>query len=183
QHPDAGDVTGGRGIVGLSRLLPRMAAVSWPPLSGQHNHCDHRNGYEDNHPAVPDQCAHTHPELSRPAVECVTRLLTPVDVEDLRALGGRAIDIESVRALRWLQALRFCLRDLLVECTLARERVPHCTVALVAPVFVPLVVRLRREHHSIRERRSESHGIVDRGAVLDHPRVDAAVTLRDLELV
>src|SRR6185295_15050253 len=99
EHPDAGDVTGGRGIVGLSRLLPRMAAVRWPPLSSQHHHCDHRNGYEDNHPAVPDQCAHTHPELSRPAVECVTRLLTRVDVEDLRALGRRAIDIESVRAL------------------------------------------------------------------------------------
>src|SRR6188472_2799579 len=70
------------------------------------------------------------------------RLLSGVDVEDFRPFRRRAIDRETVGALRNRQALRFRLFHLAVESALAAQRVTHGAVALVTRVFVYLVVRL-----------------------------------------
>src|SRR6188472_1839566 len=67
------------------------------------------------------------------------RSLARVDVENLGALARRAVDVPVAR--RRLLARGYRFRNLLLERALAAQRVANGPVALVARIFVNLVVR------------------------------------------
>src|SRR5262249_13203667 len=75
------------------------------------------------------------------------------------------------------------LGDRAVVRTFAGERVAHRAVALVARVFVEVVIRLMGDRVSDGERRRIHHRILDVDAVVDHVGIDAREAFGDLELV
>src|SRR5690606_12440152 len=105
------------------------------------------------------------------------------DIEDLRALFRRAVDAAAVTARRNRLALRDRFGNLALVGTLAAERMADRPIAFMARVLVDAVIRLRRDHLPDRERSRVAYGLVDRGRVLDHIRVDARETIRHPDLV